>query len=266
MMHGASRVGVGVGVTVAVVLAFAGGEVAASERRFTYTYESTVLAPGERELEPWTTWRAGRDGYFSAFDERLEFEVGLTDRLQTSLYMNFGAVTAGRARDTSTSFEGVSSEWKFKLTDPVADPVGSALYLELAAGPSTAAIEGKIILDRRFGALLAALNLSGERAWDLGVNPTEAETELQVVGGLSWAVTPALALGVEVREVNELRGTDVESAVLSGGPAVSWIGPTWWATITVLPQWYAFRGATRGHLDLIDYERAETRLIFGWHL
>jgi len=248
------------------VLALLAADASASERRFTYTYESTVLAPGERELEPWTTWRAGRDGYYSAFDERLEFEVGLTERLQTSLYLNFGAVTAGAARDTSTSFEGVSSEWKLKLSDPVADALGSALYLELAAGPSRAAVEAKLILDRRMGGLLVALNLSGERAWDLGVNPTEAETELQVVGGVSWAVTPALAVGLEVREVNELAGSEVESAVLSGGPAVSWIGPTWWATLTVLPQWVAFKGATHGHLDLADYERAETRLVFGWHL
>lgn len=248
------------------VLALVGADASASERRFTYTYESTVLAPGERELEPWSTWRAGRDGYYSAFDERLEFEVGLTERLQTAFYVNFGAVTAGAARATSTSFDGVSSEWKLKLSDPVADAVGSALYLELAAGPSSAAVEAKLILDRRVGHLLVALNLSAERAWDLGVSPAEAETELEAVAGVSWAVTSALAVGIEVREVNELAGSEVESAVLSGGPAVSWNGSTWWATLTVLPQWLALEGATHGRLDLADHERAATRLVFGWHL
>jgi hypothetical protein len=256
----------GAGLGVALVLALVGGDAAASERRFTYTYESGVLAPGERELEPWSTWHGGRDSYYSAFDERLEFEVGLTERLQTSLYLNFGAETAGPARATGGGFDSVSSEWKLKLTDPVADPVGSALYLEVVAGPGTAAIEGKLIVDRRFGPVVASLTLSAERAWDLGVSPVVTETELMVVGGLSWAVTPSLAVGLEVREVNELDGAEVESAVLSGGPALSWVGPSWWATLTVLPQWVAFEGATSGHLDLRSHERTEARLIFGWHL
>ena len=36
---------------------------AATNRSFVYTQESRVLAPGESELEPWTTFRAGRSRY-----------------------------------------------------------------------------------------------------------------------------------------------------------------------------------------------------------
>src|SRR3954462_8025614 len=90
----------------------------ANERHFTYTYESAVLPQGARELEVWTTPRLGRDQYFARFDHRLEFEVGLTGRLQTSLYLNFSGQTAETApgvRTSGMSYEGVSSEWKYKL-------------------------------------------------------------------------------------------------------------------------------------------------------
>src|SRR6185436_16411511 len=92
---------------------------AATERRFTYTYESATLGAGEREIEPWTTLRFGRNDYYRAIDNRLELEFGLTDRLMTAWYFNFSSETADVPGATpgslnrETEFEhGVSSEWK----------------------------------------------------------------------------------------------------------------------------------------------------------
>src|SRR5262245_16740137 len=42
----------------------------ANERHFAFTYESPTLPAGAVELEPWTTWRVGRDRYYSRFDHR----------------------------------------------------------------------------------------------------------------------------------------------------------------------------------------------------
>src|SRR4051812_33373099 len=123
----------------------------ANERHFTYTYESAVLPQGARELEVWTTARLGRDQYFARFDHRLEFEVGLTGRLQTSLYLNFSGETAETApgvRTSGMSYQGVSSEWKYKLLDPVADALGLALYGELLGSTDEFEFEGKVILDK----------------------------------------------------------------------------------------------------------------------
>src|SRR4030095_5745677 len=61
----------------------------ASERRFTYTYESLVLNPGEIEIEPWTTFRIGKDDYFVRIDHRLEFEAGLPTRLPDAFSLTF---------------------------------------------------------------------------------------------------------------------------------------------------------------------------------
>ena len=59
----------------------------------------------------------------------------------------------------------MSSEWKLKLSDPVADRAGVALYAELSAGPSEVELEGKLIFDKRAGRFLGALNLAAEHEW-----------------------------------------------------------------------------------------------------
>src|SRR5262245_32721798 len=77
-------------ITTAVpaVLAALTATASANDRHFTYTYETAVLAPGAREVEIWSTPRIGRTDYYTAFDERLELELGLTDRLLTAFYLN----------------------------------------------------------------------------------------------------------------------------------------------------------------------------------
>src|SRR3954469_25733362 len=75
---------------------------AASNRSFVYTQESRVLAPGESELEPWTTFRVGRSRYYSALDGRLELEHGLAPHLQLALYWNFSTQTQDVVQDSLT--------------------------------------------------------------------------------------------------------------------------------------------------------------------
>jgi hypothetical protein len=175
----------------------------ANERHLTYTYESAVLPEGAKELEVWTTSRVGRHGYFAAFDHRLEFEVGLTGRLQTSFYLNFTAQTAevGGMKSSDLEFGGVSSEWKYKFTDPVADAVGFAGYAELTASPSFYELEGKLIFDKMVGRTLLAANIVG--AWEKETDHEE-ELELELDLAATYFFTPHLALGLELRNHNEL--------------------------------------------------------------
>ena len=129
----------GAGFAIAAGTLCIAASASANDRHFGYTYETAVLPPGQRELEVWNTWRSGRDSYYSRFDHRLEFEVGLTGQLMTAFYLNFHGITEQNAEDVREShfaYDGVSSEWKLKLSDPVADAIGSAGYLEFTAGPS----------------------------------------------------------------------------------------------------------------------------------
>ena len=249
-----------------LVVAVAAAPAAASERHFTYTYESGVLSPGAREVEPWSTFRLGRSDFYSRFDGRIETELGLTDRLQTALYLNLKAVTADTplGRSSSTELEGISSEWKLKLADPVADRVGTALYAELSAGPSEVELEGKLILDKRAGRLLGALNLVAEHEWGFDGPETEEETALEVDAAACWFLTPALTAGLEIRSHTVLPpGEEPTRSALFLGPTVSYARHGWWVAASVLPQVRALAGASDGHLDLEEHEKVEVRVLFG---
>ena len=49
------------------------------------------------------------------------------------------------------AFRGVSTEWRFRLLDPVINPIGLALYTELTASTDFMELEGRVIIDRRVG-------------------------------------------------------------------------------------------------------------------
>jgi len=242
--------------------AFASG----SERHFAYTYESSVLRPGTREFEPWTTFRLGRSGFYSRLDSRLEAELGLTDRLQTALYLNLSSTVsdAPDGRVSRTELKGISSEWKLKLSDPVADRIGAAGYLELTAGPSEVELEGKLILDKRAGRVLGALNLVAEHEWSFEEPQTEREKIFEVDAAGCVFLTPRLTAGLELRSHTVVPPTgETTRSALFLGPAISYATEDWWVAVSVLPQIRALAGASDGHLDLVEHERVEVRLLVG---
>jgi hypothetical protein len=244
-----------------------GTSAGATERHFTYTYQSETLGEGEREIEPWTTFRIGRDRFYSRLENRVEIEFGLTDRLQTSFYLNLANTTEADVhgqRVTRFEYTGVSSEWKYKLLDPVADALGMALYVEGGATTNAAELEAKLIFDKRFGDFLAALNLVGDYEWHFG-DGSYKEKELEVDGGLVYFVSPHVSLGAEVVDSNVI-GTEWESSALFAGPVATYSAESLWATLTVLPQLTNLkREAGTGSLELEDHEKLNVRLIFGAH-
>ena len=67
----------------------------ASDQIFTHTYLSEVNPAGGKELEQQVTWRDKKsEGSYRLRQTRTEFEYGLTDRWQISLYANAYRVTA----------------------------------------------------------------------------------------------------------------------------------------------------------------------------
>ena len=263
----------GLGLAAAVGLTAHGA--IATERHFSYTYETGVLGPGHAEIEPWTTHRYGRTDYYSRFDQRLELELGVVEGLQTALYWNFEATTEDQVdangdtvRLSGFDFASVSSEWKFKLSDPVADTLGSALYVEGSLGPREAAIEGKLLLDKRWGPWIVAVNLVAEREWEFEApGETEKETELEVDLAAGYLILPELSVGAEARQVNGVEAGELEASVVYAGPVFAYASDGWWATLTVLPQLVSFAETSAdSRLDLEHQERLQTRILLGLHL
>jgi hypothetical protein len=253
---------------------FAAPSAHASERHFAFTYESAVLAPGEAELEPWTTVRAGRRHFYSAFDQRLELELGLAPNLQTSLYWNFGAsaetvrdpVSQELTRREDFHLASISNEWKYRLSDPLADAVGSALYFEASFGPREVELEGKLIIDKQVGNWLFAGNLAGEQEWELGIGENESEQHYWVNLAAGYFVTPALVAGLEALSLTNMEEGEVESSTIYAGPSLGYATERYWLVASGAPQLFAPKGESGRHLDLHGGERVWARLLLGFRI
>lgn len=252
------------------------GAAHANERHFTYTYETGVLPPGGRELEVSTTLRAGREEFYSELDHRLEFEAGVGGNVMTAFYLNWSDVTSGAGGAglvNSFEWQGVSSEWKWKLMDPVADAMGLALYTELSYATTGFELEPKVIFDKQAGRWLLAANLLSEIEYEFDVDETKLnEIAPEINLGASFAVSNRFRAGLEVRQKNAfmISGADElewEYSSLFAGPAISYSADNWWMSLTVLPQLPALYKKDGGSiLVLDDHEKINARLIFSFHI
>src|SRR5258708_27461710 len=96
------------------------------DRYFARTYTTNVLPKGAIDLEFWHTSRFGhKDQFFHAQDQRMELEFGLGKNLQTAFYFNRWQERYSTTNNgTQTNNEiGFSNEWKWKLSDPVANKI-----------------------------------------------------------------------------------------------------------------------------------------------
>lgn len=253
--------------------------VFANERLFTYTYQSNVLSKGQREIEIWNTFQWQRADFYRRFRHRVEYEVGLGGNLQTAFYLNLTNTTSldgkGVTAFLGKEFEfGFSNEWKYQLSDPVANGVGCALYGEAGLATNEFELEGRFILDKQAGSALHAFNAVIEPEWktilENGKTETEFELKWELDYGFSYSLDRNWKLGIELRNDNEYTkmGGWAYSA-LFGGPVVSYSTQGFWITATILPQLYAFHtepGNKSKHRELQAHEQLETRLLFSYEL
>ncbi len=253
------------------VTAAAAAPAGADERKFTYSYEARTLPAGAHEFEQWATLRSRKEGgVYRSWDFREEVEYGLLDRLTVAVYLNWEYEAyrhvPGLGSEHEVEFETVSNEWKWKLTDPSADLLGSLLYAEWAIGEEYEA-ELKGVLSKDLGDFTAAYNfvLEWEREEEedaLGRKERESEWTISHTAGLSWAPAPGFALGVEAlsRTMFEHSLAHSEHTAYFWGPNVHVASGSWWATLTFLKQ--VDLQEHRG-LELEDHEKYEVRLIVG---
>ncbi len=246
----------------------------AQDRIFTYTYQSTVLNPGQKEMEIWTTLSNQTEHYYVNLEDRFEFEVGIAKNIQTAFYLINSWSKEIKLQDstqtlvTGSSFS-IANEWKWKLSDPVLNPVGSALYFEYKLAPSEFELEGKIILDKQTGNFLQAFNLVGElefeKEFEKSGNEIEVSTEkeyvLEFLYSISYQVNTHWWLGLEALEKTKFEHGEAEYSVLQAGPAFSFNTKGFWLNLTFLPQIRDFKHSGLNHEDLPLFN---TRLIFSY--
>ena len=248
----------------------------ANERHFTLSYETATLPAGAVEIEPQTTFRMGKDQYYLGIDHRLEFEFGITDRLMSALYLNFGSETArnGSNLDAVFASRGVSSEWKYKLSDSVADALGLALYLELTAAPTEYEVEAKLLMDKRVG----QMHLVGNVIYEAGFEHKgywNTEHKIGASLGASYFLSDHLTVGLEawaegIVEAEEDNGDKaLQHGALFVGPVVGYASRGWWIAASATPQVVGFGktvSESAGFRDLDDYHAMQARVLLGIHL
>ena len=183
----------------------AGGVVHANPRALPFTYTTDTLVPGAAELEQVVdlvpSRAQGSEGAQwvmpSAF--QTEIEIGLADRLELGLYMTFvpqasvGAFPAGIG-----AFPGVGNGLKQRLryifADPNEWPIDVGVYVELTETEREVELEGKLLLQKRFGDLRIAANLSNE--YELYLSK-QREYVLNPSLGATYEISPKLHVGID---------------------------------------------------------------------
>lgn len=260
--------------SILIILLFSGvTAIQAQDRLFTYTYQSTILNKGQNELEVWNTIRTGRENYYVRYDNRTEYEIGLGKNIQTSFYLNFTSktktLTDDSVRSLSTENEiGFSNEWKLKLLDPVANPVGLALYGEIGIASNELELEGKIIVDKKIGNLTIALNGVIEQEFAPGYENNEImwEKEKKIEGYLAFAysINPKFHLAIENAYKNVFLENQLAHSAFFSGAGFSYVQEKFWVNFTAMPQIIAFEGQTNNNLNLDEYEKIQFRLLFSY--
>lgn len=207
-------------------------------RHFTFLYETTTAPPGSIEFENWATLQTGNpdDRRFSEFDFRHEFEFGITNRLQLSLYLADWRYQTGFAdRASGFAYSASAIEAIYNLTNPVIDPVGISLYEEIRVGDRLVESESKLIAQKNFGRWILDYNATLEAGWEeQGLKKQNGE--LQQALGASYEISPRLSVGVEFLHEFVFPDWRDEITNVFAGPNVSYRRQQWFVTASALAQ------------------------------
>src|SRR5215471_16568094 len=237
---------------------------ASADRRYFLQSYTPYLAPtGNLELETTSIAASGQgDSTGTHWENRLEFEYGITDRLTGAAYLNF-VQPAGE--DAAMTFDGPSLELIYQLARPGRLPVDPAAYLEMRANGSEWELEPKLLLARRVYRLVGVVNVIGEfEGIQAGPEKGTMEKNLHVTAGISREIGNVVAVGAEsVYTRSFAEGSSPSRWLL--GPTVNLQSSKVQVSLAWHPQ-IAGDPSTAGGLNLVDFARSEVRLLVGVEL
>jgi len=289
------------GCIIALMSMAVGTNVIADENLLGYTKGAETLPAGASEAYLWITEYSGkRRGDYSSQAIRAEYEYGITDRLNASVYLNayrhnYDCGTEGCAGSLSDPeitgsknqlrLSGVSAEAKYMVLSPYADDLGVALYGELTYNTIDSItgekgdgfeLETMLILQKPY--------MDGQFQWMTNIELEAESWRPDNGGGTEYAIAPRLRSGASYRFApNWYAGAegwaDVELLNPAGGswefdhwdvfagPSIHYGDKAWWATFTWAHQ---IAGSDESNdnttgLHLADHVKNEFRLKLGYN-
>jgi len=256
------------------------------DRHFAWTYESTVLPKGNVDFEPWFTYSTGRDQFYHRLNSRLEFEVGLTNRIQTAFYINSmfesGTVVDSLGMETSIASNqsySFSNEWKINILNPSVRGIGLALYGEYLLSGKETELEYKIIIDKKMLNNTIAFNHVGEfefehevKAATSGSTEIETEREYSMENDLAFMhlFSTNMGAGLEFRSKTKIENKDTFSSLFIG-PTFFYSGNRpngngWFIIFNIQSRVYDAEDHIYSASKQFqgDFEKVQSRLILGF--
>jgi hypothetical protein len=177
---------------------------AANPRPLPFTYQHEQIAAGDLELEQYVDFTPARARSAATGDPewlgltqfQTEFEYGLRDNLELGLYVTMVPAASSGFSDIPRGSEGtgLKQRLRWRLAETGAWPIDVSLYGELVENEREIELEGKIILQRRFGLARLIANVTAEDEYyydgshDIVFNPS---------AGLTFELSPSVQPGIE---------------------------------------------------------------------
>ena len=256
-----------------------------TEHLFGFMIGTDVGSAGEREFQSQTTGRFSKSGgNYRAINQELELEVVPAKNFRIELGSGFASHDinglAGFEDRRQLAWQGVSLDLRYRFLDRDTAPFGLTFAVENHLNridEATAAIvrnygtELRLAFDRELvtNFAVAALNLIYQPEWTRFLGATEQESTIGVAFGVMARVLPGLFVGGEARYLRRYEGIGLEEFT---GQAL-FVGPTAYfqlskrSRLTAAWSLQAWGRSARSSsaLDLVDFERHQARLVFGFN-
>lgn len=245
---------------------------------FGFTVPSDITGAGEREFAHEAVGRFGRtDGTYRVLDQKTQLGFGINDwlALTPGLLSTWASIADPLDPHSGLAVTGAAIEIKAKLLDRDRDGMGFALLAEPAVGwrdgetgdqvssrgvEFRAAFDWALVPQRLFAGVNLAYGLESSRHAGL----TEEASDLSASAALAYRCSDAFFVGAEARYARAYDGLGLGSLL---GEA-AFLGPALFVkpndrisiTLTWSPQVWGRENGGSGNLDLVNFERHESKL------
>jgi hypothetical protein len=205
------------GVMVMVFTVFFGGAARADQRSYVWTYEYLTLASDSAEIEFYQTavTKDRQKDSSSDWQQQLELEYGITDRLDAALYQVYD-----QKEQDKMKYSGYKFRLRYRIAERNRLPVDMLLYAEHQEKVDAGNVfEGKLILAKDIGKLNVAYNQIYKNTYTSG-----DQADHEYAAGVSYEATPAVRFGVESKG-------NYRTDKYAAGPTLSWSGGRIWANL-----------------------------------
>jgi hypothetical protein len=266
--------------------AFLHAEGIDTEHLFGFVVGTDVGSAGEREFQSQTTGRFSKTGgNYRAINHELELELVPADNFRIEIGSAFASYdingVAGFEDRRQLAWQGVSADFRYRFLDRDAAPFGLTLALETHANridDMTGALarrygtELTLALDRELipNRVVAALNLFYEPEWTrlLGTGVADQESTAGGAVAVMAQIRPGFLVGGEVRFLRKYNGIGLEEfagqALFAGPTAYLQLSERSRLTVAWSMQAWGRAAGSTAALDLVNFERHQARLIFGF--